>query len=261
MNPDVILKNLTEDFGWINNPVKDIIQIINQDPSNMSFAWGVIQNIYNALLPIGYSLITVFFIMEVIKEHSNFHTISMEKTLSIFMKIIIAKLVMDNSFELMLNIFKISNGILINMQVSPSIPAMDLASMKATIESMDFFERMFYAMRMGFFGFIMNLCKIIINVIIYGRLVELFILTAFSPIPLSGIASGELSQSSKRYLQEFAAVCLQGVVILGTVMIYSGIVYEFFIKDWGIANMLASAILLVMMIFKSGTLARKLTGA
>lgn len=261
MNPDVILKNMTEDFGWINSPIKEIVDIVSQDPQNMTFAWGVIQNIYDCLLPLGYSLIALFFIMEFLKHSTDFHNVSMEKTVSLVMKFIIAKLVMDNSFELLMAIFKVTTGILISMNVDVNMPKFDLDTLKATIEAMDFFERMFYAIRMMGFGIIMGLCKIIINVIIYGRFIELFILVAFAPIPLAGIASGELSPSTKRYLQEFTAVCLQGVVMVGVVMIYSGIVQQYFIADWGIPKMLVSAILLVMMLFKSGAIARKLTGA
>ena len=261
MNPDVILKNMTEDFGWINQPIKEIADIVSQDPQNMTFAWGVIQNIYNIMLPLGYALIALFFIMEFLKYSTDFHQISMEKTVSLLLKLVIAKLVMDNSFELLMAIFKLTNGVLASMNVSVSMPAFDIETLRSTIEAMDFFERMFYALRMMWFGLIMGICKIIIDVIIYGRFIELFILVAFAPIPLSGIASGELSPSAKRYLQEFSAVCLQGMVMVGVVMIYGGIVQQYFVSDWGVAKMNVSAILLVMMLFKSGSIARRLTGA
>lgn len=259
---DVFMDAFKEDFAWANNQMLEIIDIVNQDPQNMKFAWAVIENIYKLLLPVGYMLIVLFFLMEFLKQNTDFHSISMEKTASMVVKLVIAKVIMDSSFELLTGIFAFTNVLLSGIATNTNqMPLFDTETIREMFDSMGAFDKMFFGFRMLAFGFIMNFTKIIIHAIIYGRFIELFVLTAFAPIPIAGIVSGELSPTAKRYLQEFFAVSLQGLVIVCVVLIYGGIVQEFMSNGWGITGILTSSILLTMMLFKSGAIARKLTGA
>ena len=259
---DLFMKTFEEDFAWANNQMLEIIDIVSQDPRNMKFAWGVISKIYDILLPIGYMLIVLYFLMEFLKQNTDFHNISMEKTASMVVKLVIAKVIMDSSFNLLMAIFAFTNGLLSSISTSTGqMPMFDPNTIREMIDAMSTFDKMFFGFRMLTFGIIMNFTRIIIHAIIYGRFIELFVLTAFAPIPLSCIVSGELNQTSKRYLQEFFAVSLQGVIMIGIVLIYGGIVQEFMSNGWGITGIITSSILLAMMLFKSGSIARKLTGA
>lgn len=260
INP--IVKQFENDFGWANRITEDVINIVIQNPKDMPFAWGVIQQIYNILLPVGYMLIVLFFLMEFLKQNTDFHNISMEKTASLVVKLVIAKVIMDSSFELLMAIFAFTNTILSNISKSTSsIPIFDINTLEAMYSQMNPLDQLFFKGRMMMYGIFMGLIKAGIYMQIYGRLIELFVLTAFAPIPLAGIASGELNSTSKRYLQEFFAVALQGVVIVCIVLIYGGVAQEFMFKDLGVWGVISSTLLLLMMLLKSGAIARKLTGA
>lgn len=252
---------LENSFISANQSVQDIIAIVTQNPQEMTFAWEIIQRIYDLFLPVGYSLIALFFMISFLKQSTEFHNVSMERTAALVVKLVIVKLVMDNSFELILAIFNFTNAILSGVSTSVGeIPIFDLSELEEITSGMSGMNKLVFQSKMMIYSLIMTGSSLIVTMISYGRFIEMFVLTAFAPLPLSTLVSDEVSPTVKRYFQELLAVCLQGVVIMGIVLIYSGFAKEFFYAEMGLWGMVTSSLILAMMMFKSGGLARKITG-
>ena len=134
---DLFMKAFEEDFAWANNQMLEIINIVSQDPQNMKFAWAVIERIYNLLLPVGYMLIVLFFLMEFLKQNTDFHNISMEKTASMVVKLVVAKVIMDSSFDLLMAIFAFTNSLLSSISTSTGqMPLFDSKTIREMVDSM-----------------------------------------------------------------------------------------------------------------------------
>ena len=261
MTEDFILGQLQNDSKGLADVLDGITSLLTRNPESVPHAWGVINNIHNVLLPIGYSLIVLFFLMAWLKQATDFNSMSVEKTFGLLILLVISKFFMEQSFEILRAILGISHGIVSTMNADVAIPILDVEQYRATISSLGFFDKMAFQMNFMFYGFGLQICTVIVQIIVYGVFIELFVLTALSPIPISGIVNGEMSPMMKRYIQEYAAVSLQGVVIMTIIMIYNGFMAEYMTVDFSILKMMTSSILLVMMLFKSGSISRKLTGA
>ena len=72
---------------------------------------------------------------------------------------------------------------------------------------------------------------------VYGRFFKLYLYTAIAPVPLSTFA-GEPSQSvGKSFIKSYSAVCLEGVVI-----VLSCIIFSLFASSPPVVNAEASAV-------------------
>lgn len=260
MSEDSILNQLATDSKSLTNALNSIVDLLTRDPASMPHAWSVIEGIHNTLLPVGYSLIVLFFLISWLKQTTDFRNISIEKTFGMIILLIVSKLVMEQSFDILRAIMTMAHSIVSTINTEVSIPVLDVEHYRSAISGLGFFEKVSFQTSFMFYGLGMKITGIIVQVIIYGVFVELFVLTAMSPIPLSGIASGEMNHMMKRYLQEYTAVALQAAVMMIIIMIYNGFMAEYIVDEDPLGKMLVSSILLTMLLFKSGSYARKLIG-
>lgn len=261
MSEDYILNQLSSDSKGLTDSLNKIVDLLTKDPASMPHAWNVIEGIHNTLLPVGYNLIVLFFLIGWLKQTTDFKNISIERTFGMIILLIVSKLVMEQSFDILRAIMTMAHSIVSNINTQVSIPVLDVEHYRSAISGLGFFEKMSFQVSFMFYGMGMKITGLIVQVIIYGVFVELFVLTAMSPIPLAGIANGEMNHMMKRYLQEYTAVALQAAVMMIIVMIYNGFMAEYIVSDDPLGKMMVSSILLAMLLFKSGSYARKITGA
>lgn len=260
MGENFILGNLQDSVAGLTKSMTTMVEFLTRDPTTMPHAWGVVQAIYNTMLPIGYSLITLFFLIGFIKTTTDFRNISIEKMFGMFLLLILSKFLMERSFDILRLILSATHGLVDTLGTTVAIPEFDVEEYRAVISGLNIFEKAQYAATMTMYNLVFKGVSIAIKAIIYGVFIEIFVLTAMSPIPIAGIASGEMSPMAKRYLQEYAAVALQAVVMLIVVTIYGGFMAEYALDEDPVGKMLLSSILFIMILFKSGSYSRKLTG-
>lgn len=228
MSDNWVVQNLINALETWNEKLAEIWQIITQSPEVFKGGaiWNVMVTIHGALRAIGYALLVLFFVIGVVKTCGSFTEVKKpEHAIKLFVRFAIAKGVVAYGLELMMALFEIVQGIISTIMRSGGFRSpqkTDLPQELVTaIEECGFFESIpLWAVTLIGSLFITVLSFIMIMTV-YGRFFRLYLYTAIAPIPLSSFA-GEPTQSiGVSFMKSYAAVCLEGAVIVLSCIIFS----------------------------------------
>ena len=228
MSESWIIQNLENALEVWNDKLAEIWQLITMSPSAFKGGaiWGIVLNVHGALQAIGYALLVLFFTMGVMKNCGSFAELKRpEQALKLFIRFAIAKGVISYGMDLMLALMNIVQGItgtIMNSSGFGTPQGTTLPSEIVTaVEACSFFESIpLWAVTLIGSLFIWILSFVMI-LTVYGRFFRLYMYTAIAPIPLSSFA-GELTQNiGISFIKSYAAVCLEGAVIVLSCIIFS----------------------------------------
>lgn len=228
MSDNWVVQNLQNALDTWNSKLAEIWQILTQSPETFKGGgiWRVIVQIHGALQAIGYALLVLFFVVGVVKTCGSFTEVKRpEHALKIFIRFAIAKGVVTYGLELMMALFNIIQGVISTiMQTAGFGSTEDTVLPDEIIEAVEdcgFFESipLWAVTLIG--GLFITVLSFIMIMSVYGRFFRLFLYTAIAPIPLSSFA-GEPSQNIGRsFLKSYAAVCLEGAIVVLACIIFS----------------------------------------
>lgn len=228
MSDNWVVQNLQNALDTWNSKLAEIWQILTQSPENFKGGgiWQVIVQIHGALQAIGYALLVLFFVVGVVKTCGSFTEVKRpEHALKIFIRFAIAKGVVTYGLELMMALFNIIQGVTSTiMQTAGFGSTEDTILPDEIIEAVEdcgFFESipLWAVTLIG--GLFITVLSFIMIMSVYGRFFRLYLYTAIAPIPLSSFA-GEPSQNIGRsFLKSYAAVCLEGAIVVLACIIFS----------------------------------------
>ena len=228
MSDNWVVQNLENALNTWNEKLAEIWQLITQSPQQFKGGtiWSVIVNIHGAVQAIGLALLVLFFVVGVVKTCGSFAELKKpEHALKLFIRFALAKGVVTYGLQLMMALFEIVQGL-----VSTIMNAAGFGSAQQTvlpqeiidaIESCGFFESipLWAVTLIG--GLFITVLSFIMIMTVYGRFFKLFLYTAIAPVPLSAFA-GEPSQNvGKSFIKSYAAVCLEGAIIVLACSIFS----------------------------------------
>lgn len=228
MSDNWVVQNLVNALETWNEKLAEIWQIMTQSPENFKGGaiWDVMVSIHGALQAIGYALLVLFFVVGVIKTCGSFVEVKKpEHVLKVFIRFAIAKGVIAYGLELMMALFNIVQGIIGTIMQAGGYGALQQTTLPeeivTAVEECGFFESIpLWAVTLIGSLFVTVLSFIMIMTV-YGRFFRLYLYTAIAPIPLSTFA-GEPSQSvGISFIKSYAAVCLEGAVIVLSCVIFS----------------------------------------
>jgi hypothetical protein len=204
-----------------NEKLAEIWTLLTQTPQNFKGGgiWSVIVNIHGALMAVGLGLLVLFFVVGMAKTCSSFAEVKRpEVAFKVFFRFVLAKLGVTRGLELLMKLFEIAQGIATTVMtkagMSGSSKTVLPGSIIQAVDSAGFMEKIpLWAVTLIGSLFITVLSFIMIMTV-YGRFFKLYLYTAIAPVPLSSFA-GEPSQNiGKSFLKSYAAVCLEGVIIV-----------------------------------------------
>ena len=228
MSDNWVVQNLENALNTWNEKLAEIWQLITQSPQQFKGGtiWSVIVNIHGAVQAIGLALLVLFFVVGVVKTCGSFAELKKpEHALKLFIRFALAKGVVTYGLQLMMALFEIVQGL-----VSTIMNAAGFGSAQQTvlpqeiidaIESCGFFESipLWAVTLIG--GLFITVLSFIMIMTVYGRFFKLFLYAAIAPVPLSAFA-GEPSQNvGKSFIKSYAAVCLEGAIIVLACIIFS----------------------------------------
>ena len=228
MSDNWVVQNLENALNTWNEKLAEIWQLITQSPQQFKGGtiWSVIVNIHGAVQAIGLALLVLFFVVGVVKTCGSFAELKKpEHALKLFIRFALAKGVVTYGLQLMMALFEIVQGL-----VSTIMNAAGFGSAQQTvlpqeiidaIESCGFFESipLWAVTLIG--GLFITVLSFIMIMTVYGRFFKLFLYTAIAPVPLS-VFAGEPSQNvGKSFIKSYAAVCLEGAIIVLACIIFS----------------------------------------
>jgi hypothetical protein len=223
-----IVQNLENALNTWNAKLSEIWSLITQSPETFKGGsiWNVVVSINGALQAIGYALLVLFFVIGVMKTCGSFAEVKKpEHALKLFVRFAIAKGLITYGMELMLALLSIIQGVISTIMQSAGFGAPQATVLPqeivTAVENCGFFESIpLWAITLigGLFIWVLSFIMILS---VYGRFFKLYMYTAIAPIPLSSFA-GEPSQNIGRsFLKSYAAVCLEGAIIVLACIIFS----------------------------------------
>ena len=228
MSDNWVVQNLENALEVWNGKLSEIWQLITQSPESFKGGaiWNVVVDIHGALQAIGYALLVLFFVIGMVKTCGSFAEVKKpEHAVKLFIRFALAKGVITYGMELMLALLNIIQGVISSIMNaagfgSPQNTVLP-SEIVTAIEDCGFFESIpLWAVTLigGLFVWVLSFVMILS---VYGRFFKMYMYTAIAPIPLSTFA-GEPSQNvGKSFLKSYAAVCLEGAIIVLACIIFS----------------------------------------
>lgn len=223
-----VVQNLQKALDTWNGKLSEIWLLITQSPAEFKGGqiWNVITSIHGALQAIGYSLLVLFFVVGVMKTCGSFADIKRpEVAVKMFIRFVLAKGVITYGLELMMALFKIVQGVISKIMATSGLASTSNMilpqSIIDAIEDCGFWESVpLWAVTLIGSLFITVLSFVMIMTV-YGRFFKLYLYTAIAPVPLASFAGEPSAQIGKSFLKSYAAVCLEGAIIVLGCIIFS----------------------------------------
>ena len=228
MSDNWVVQNLQNALGTWNDKLAEVWQLMTMSPENFKGGdiWNVILNINGAMQAIGLALLVLFFLAGVVQTSANLTDVKRpEHALKLFLRFAIAKGVVTYGLELMMAVFEIVQGIISKIMRTSGLGGASKTSLPAemidAIEDCGFFESIpLWAVTIIGSLFITILSFIIIMTV-YGRFFKLYMYTAIAPIPLATFAGQPTQNVGRSFVKSYAAVCLEGAIIVLACVIFS----------------------------------------
>ena len=268
-----IMGNLTGLFDTVNTRVGEIAVQVGTTPA----AWnaGVFSLIRQlsetVILPIAGLVLTFVATYELIQlliEKNNLHDLDYWIFFKWIFKTACAILVLSNTFNIVNAVFDVSQSVIARaggvIQGSTDITLTMLDNLEATLETMGIGSLLGLFMQSLLIHVTMWALNIIIFVIVYGRMLEIYMMTSLAPIPVATLANREVGSMGQNYLKSLFAVGFQGLLILLCVGIYAVLVQSIATTGdpigaiWGCVGY---TVLLAFMLFKTGSIAKSIFSA
>ena len=268
-----IMGNLTGLFDTVNTRVGEIAVQVGTTPAAWNAGvFSLIRQISETvILPIAGLILTFVATYELIQmliDRNNLHDIDTWLFFKWIFKTAAAILILSNTFNIVNAVFDVSQSVIARssgiIQGSTDITPGMLDTLEATLETMGLGELLGLFMQSMLIGFTMTALNIIIFVLVYGRMLEIYMLTSLAPIPVATLSNREVGQMGQNYLKSLFAVGFQGLLILLCVGIYGVLVQGISTSGdpigaiWGCVGY---TVVLCFMLFKTGSISKSIFGA
>ena len=223
-----IVDNLNSALGTWNGKLAEIWQILSTTPEEFKGGgvWTVIQGINGALQAIGCALLVLFFVMGIVKTCSSFTELKKpEMVFKCFIRFVLAQAAVTHGMELMTALFKVAQGMISTIMTASGMSALTdttlPSEMVTIIEDVGFLESIpLWAITLlgSLFIWVLSLIMILT---VYSRFFKLYLATAIAPIPMASFAGQPSSSIGVAFLKSYAAICLEGCIIVLACVIFS----------------------------------------
>lgn len=261
-------------FVEVNDKVGTIASQVGQTPQGWNAGvFNLIQNMsQTVIVPIAGLIITFVLCYELITmvtQKNNFHEF---ETYNIFLwifKAYVAIYLVTNTFNITMAVFDVGqhivNGAAGVISGSTAVDASAaIATLTESLEEMEIGELFLLAMETLLISLTMSILSVIITVIMYGRMIEIYLYTSVAPIPFATMTNKEWGNIGNNYLKGLFALAFQGFFMLVCVGIYSVLVNAMTISTnlhGAMFSVAAYTVVLAFSLFKTGSLSKSIFNA
>lgn len=267
-----IMENLGGLFTGVNEQVGEIAAQVGMTPA----AWnaGVFSMIRQlsetVILPIAGLVLTFVLTYELIQmlvDHNNLHNFDTWIFFKWIFKTFAAVLVLSNTFNIVMAVFDVSQHVVQQsaglIQGSTAVTPEALDNMQAQLEAMELGSLLGIFLQSFVVQFTMTALNIVVFVIVYGRMIEIYLMTSLAPIPFATIANRETGHMGAQLFQVPFRRRVPGDVYL-CMAIYAVLVQGIAAGDdmmGAIWTCVGYTVLLCFVLFKTGSLSKSIWGA
>lgn len=266
-----IMNNLSGMFDNVNSQVGQIASQVGTTPQ----AWNTgIYNMIrtlseNVMMPIA-GLILAFVmtleLIQIITDKNNLHDIEIAVFFRWIFKTACAILIVTNTWNIVMGIFDVAQSVVNSAAgIIVSDTSIDISSVTANLQTrlmaMDLGPLFGLWFQSIFVGFTMWALTICIFIIVYGRMIEIYLATSIAPIPMATMLNRESGGMGQNYLRSLFALGFQGFLIIVCVAIYAVLVKSISVStdvSKAIWTCMGYTVLLCFTLFKTGSLAKSI---
>ncbi len=269
-----IIGNLSGMFNTVNTKVGEIAGEVGQTPLSWnSGVYSMIRNISETVIvPIAGVILTFVMCYELIQlvtEKNNMHDVDGWMFFKWIFKTFCAVMIVTNTWNIVMGIFDVGQSV-VNRSAGVIIgdTALDvntvIGNIEARLETLGTGELFGLWFQSIFVGLTMNALSICIMLVIYGRMIEVYLTTSVGPIPLATMTNRDWGHTGQNYLKSLFALAFQAFLIMVCVGIYSVLVCNIGTTgdiSGAIWACMGYTVLLCFALFKTGSLSKSLFGA
>lgn len=268
-----IMGNLSGMFESVNTQVGEIATSVGMTPANFSpEVFAMVRNVSESvIIPIAGVILTFIACYELIQmiiDHNNLANFETWIFFKWVFKTFMAVMLITNTFNITMAVFDVAQHV-VNSSAGiiagdTAIDATALEQLEETLNGMELGPLIGLLMQSFVIQFTMSALAIVIFVIVYGRMIEIYLMVSLAPIPFSTFGNREQSQIGQNYLRSLFAIGFQGFLIIICVGIYAVLVQSVAFSDdiiasiWGV---MGYTVLLCFTLFKTGGLAKSVFSA
>ena len=265
-----IMSNLTNTFDTVNAQVGQIATEVGQTPANFSPAvYNMIRTLSeNVIMPIAGLILTFIACYELIQlviGHNNLANFETWIFWKWIFKTFVAVTLITNTMNITMAVFDVAQHVVSQagglIGGTTAIDGSTLATMQSNLEAMDIGPLLSILLQSFVVQFLMYLLSALIFVIVYARMIEIYLMVSLAPIPFATFGNREQSMIGQNYLRSLFALGFQGFLIMVCVGIYAVLIQSVaFSSDiigslWGV---MGYTILLAFTLFKTGAVAKSI---
>ena len=244
-----IMGNLSGMFESVNNQVGEIATSVGMTPANFSpGVFAMVRNISESvIIPIAGLILTFIACYELIQmiiDHNNLANFETWIFFKWVFKTFVAVMLITNTFNITMAVFDVAQQVISRsgglISGSTSVSDATLTAMQATLEGMDLGPLLGLYLQTFVVQVTMLALSAIIFVIVYGRMVEIYLMVSLAPIPFATFGNHEQSHTGQNYLRSLFALGFQGFLIMICVGIYAVLIQNLSFSDniissiWGV---------------------------
>ena len=266
--------NLSTMFGDVNEKVGSIAGEVGQTPQAWNASiFSMIRTLSeNVIVPIAGLVITYVLCYELITmitDKNNMHDVDTFMFFKWFFKSWVAVYLVTHTFDITMAVFELAQHVVggtagvIGGNTSINVNSA-LSSMQSQLGSMEIPELLLLVMETSLVSLCMKIMSILITVILYGRMIEIYLYCSVAPIPFATMTNREWGQIGNNYLRSLFALGFQGFLIMICVGIYAVLVNSMIIANnlhSAIFSLASYTVILCFSLFKSGALAKSIFNA
>ena len=273
-----IMSNLTGLFEGINGQVTEIASNVGKTPqawngSIFSMIKTMIKSLSeNVVVPVAGIILTFVLCLELIQmliDRNNMHDFDTFIFFKWLFKAAAAVLIVTNTWNIVMGVFDVAQSVVNSAAGSiGSNTAIDVnsvvANLEARLKEMDIgplFGMWFQSMLMGIVTWVLTIC---IFIVIYGRMIEIYMVTSVAPIPMASMMNRDWGQMGQNYLRSLFALGFQAFLIMVCVAIYATLVQNIAITEdvsSAVWTCIGYTVLLCFTLFKTSSLAKSVFNA
>ena len=268
-----IMSNLSGLFDDVNTQVGGIAQQVGTKPSSFEpRVFAMIEALSrNVVLPIAGVILTFiacYELIQLITEHNNMAQFEPALLMKWIFKTAISVWMISNTFDIIMAVFDVTQQVVANssgiISGNTRVNDIGLSMLQSSMMQMDVGPLFGLFLQSFFIGITMRILSIVIFVIVYGRMIEIYMMVSLAPVPMATWGNHEQSNVGQNYLRSLFALGFQGFLILICVAIYAVLLQNVAISGDAINSIwsiVGYTVLLCFSLFKTSSVAKTLLGA
>lgn len=269
-----IMSNLSGLFDNVNAQIGDVAENVGSTPQAWnSGVFNMVRNLSDTVIvPIAGIILTIIATIELIQliiDRNNMHDFESFIFFKWIFKTAVAVYLVTNTWNIVMAVFdlaqsvvsKASGVILADTSIDISTVIADFEARLADMELGALFGLWFQSMFVGFTMWALTIC---IFIIVYGRMIEIYLVTSIAPIPLATMSNREWGQMGQNYLRSLFALGFQAFLIVVCVAIYAVLIKNIAVQPdvtAAIWTCMGYTVLLCFTLFKTSSLAKGIFNA